>query len=103
MRVRTKAEAWEQVDKLIPEGYELNTEATRRTGKPMYRSVDRNGALVVDLGNRLEVSRMVRIDKDVDLSASETTTIWIQEEQDKENTRKMARYLGKKLLPRRSA
>ena len=57
MEVRTREEAWEEVNKIFPTDYEQDTASSERAGYPVYISTaDGVNAWISDLNCRLEVN-----------------------------------------------
>lgn len=81
MVVKTREEAWKEVNKIFPTDYEKDEGSSERAGYPIYRSAAENHYYywISDLGNRLEVNMPER-----------TENIWIRSDDKKEN--KVPRY-----------
>ena len=56
MRVKYITEAWAEADRIIPNDYVQDNEASARAGYPIYRSTVNYHDYICDLGNRLEVN-----------------------------------------------
>jgi len=67
MTVRTKEQAWTEVDKIFPTDYEKDQDASARAGYDIYKHSS-NSDRIADLGNRLEV-----------IVNNKATNIWIDE------------------------
>jgi hypothetical protein len=68
MVVKSKEQAWEEADKLIPNDYEKDEESSARAGYPIYRSTVEYYDYICDLSTRLEVNLK---------EGNKTVNIWI--------------------------
>ena len=73
MKVKSKAEAWKEADKLFATDYMKDERRSQNAGYDIYYSAAYGvNAWISDLGNRLEVN----------MENGETINIWIEEEPD---------------------
>lgn len=73
MKVRTREEAWKEVDKIFPTDYYKDEQSSQRAGYPIIRSTaDDVNAWISDLNCRLEVNIQNPETKEI-----ESTNIWI--------------------------
>ena len=64
MKVNTKAQAWNEADKIFPSDYTYDSRLTHESGYPVFTG---QGGWINDLNTRLEVN----------LITGETVNIWI--------------------------
>ena len=72
MKVKNINEAWNEANKIIPNDYLKDEEASARAGYPIYRSTINHYDYICDLGDRLEVN----------LANGQTVNIWIEEDKE---------------------
>ena len=68
MKVQNIEQAWKEVNKLIPNDYMKDYDASERAGYSIYRSTVEYFDYICDLGDRLEVN----------LANGQTVNIWIE-------------------------
>ena len=73
MTVKNIQQAWSEADRIIPNDYMKDYEASERAGYSIYRSTVEYYDYICDLGDRLEVN----------LSNGQTVNIWIESEEEK--------------------
>ena len=69
MKVKNINEAWNEANKIMPNDYLKDEEASVRAGYPIYRSTINHYDYICDLGDRLEVN----------LANGQTVNIWIEQ------------------------
>ena len=69
MKVVNKYQAWQEANKLFPNDYMKDCEASERAGYPIYRSFVEYNDYICDLNDRLEVN----------LASGKTINIWIKQ------------------------
>ena len=69
MKVKNIQQAWYEADKLIPNDYLQDYEASEKAGYSIYRSIVNHYDYICDLGDRLEVN----------LASGQTVNIWIEQ------------------------
>lgn len=90
MKVRTREEAWKEVDKIFPTDYYKDEQSSQRAGYPILRSTaDNVNAWISDLNCRLEVNI-----QNPDTKNIESTNIWIEDEPKLSVTEFLMRYIA---------